>query len=1030
MSEALHFHDEAALLERLSRGLHKHGREAVFLVGAPMSAPVTPGSPGVPDAEGIIELIRREFEDEPSQMSSLQAVLSGARERRYQQAFLFLQGRRGQKTANEIVRRAVMASRIPGSRFVGSDLSGFGDDEYRQMDLDVSGWALRSGAEALGKLASRYPERFGRAILTTNFDPLVEVAIRRAGGVCSRTVLHSDGNLAQTEVSGCHVIHLHGYWYGSDTLHTARQLGQSRPRLQASLGSLLRNRSVVVCAYGGWDDTFTDSLMSIVRDDAAYPEILWAFHSKSPSLSSSLLAGLAPGIDRGRVDLYSGIDCHTFLPKLYEVWAGFQANQLPLVPLQSNPVRVSEVIQEQFRIAGSREHVLEGDEEDRPPVVEICVGRERELKTVRDSDAKVVFLTGLGGEGKSTIAAKYFAEAQTSKSFSLFVWRDCKEERERFENQLASVIERLSGGRISGADLAKQDAASVIETLMGFVRRTRVLFVFDNVDHYVDLEGGRMTGTPDLFIKALLSSDLRCRVIFTCRPEVTYDHPAALSCRLAGIGLDATYQLFSERGATSAAREIEDAHEFTDGHAFWLDLLAIQVVKRAPAISLATLLSEVRAGGGTLPDKTLQSIWSTLKEREQLVLRAMAETVKPATETEIGDYLQREITFNKVMKALRALRALNLIVVKRRPSATDVIELHPMVRQFVRHNFTPRERLTFIDAIIHVYKRVMGRHKLELSEQPPFSILQYWTQNAELDIEAGRFGEAFSTLAEAAQAFISSAYAREFSRTTRRLLSAVDWVTQYPNFKAFDIVFRVHVRILSYLGEYSEVAGLLTAFERTVANKDARYILFCELRCFENWVRGEFVSAVEWGERGQRLKESGVDTKYEVGYSLALAERDAGHPDSALQYFLAGRSLSEVVDPDELDEKRDGAHYGNIGRCLHLMGQVDAALVCYQKSALLLERKPSAESVLNQGFARAWIGELLVAREQYRLADVFFRAAYKKWKDISPPRATNVMKLSVQVKAKIPAGHRVDEDGVEKICLDWILGRNLDRALS
>ncbi|HYM77224.1 MAG TPA: SIR2 family protein [Candidatus Dormibacteraeota bacterium] len=1026
MSAVFHFHDESALLERLSRGLKKHGREAVFLVGAPMSAPDSPTAPGVPDAEGMIELIRSEFADEPSQLAVLNNVLNGARDRRYQQAFLFLQGRRGQKTANEIVRRAVLASRTPGSGFVGSNLSGFGDDEYRQMDLDVSGWSLRAGTDALGKLVARYPERFGRAVLTTNFDPLVEVAIRRHAGTCSRTVLHSDGNLAQTEVSGCHVIHLHGYWYGSDTLHTARQLGQSRPRLQASLAALLRNRLVVVCAYGGWDDTFTESLMSIVRDDAEYPEILWTFRGQGPSLSDSLATGLAPGIDRGRVDLYSGIDCHYFLPKLYELWTelepqtGFPQSQ------QSNPVRVTEELREEFKAVANRQKVLEGDDEDRPPFVEICVGRERELKTVRNSEAKVIFLTGFGGEGKSTVAARYFSEAQLSHLFDVFVWRDCKDERERFENQLASVIERLSGGKISGADLAKQDAASVIGSLMTFVKQTRILFVFDNVDQYVDIEEGLMTGIPDLFIRALLDSNLQSQVVFTCRPEVEYEHTRALSCRLTGIDLDATRQLFTERGAASALDEITDAHRLTNGHAFWLDLLALQVVKRAPATTLSALVSGIRSGQGELPDKTLHSIWSTLKEREQLVLRAMAETVKPETETEIGDYLQREITFNKVMKALRALRVLNLVVVKRRPNSLDLIELHPMVRQFVRQNFTPRERLTFIDAIIHVYQRLIGKHKSELSERPPLSILQYWTQNAELDIEAGKFEEAFLTLAEAAQAFISSAYSREFSRTVRRLLSSVDWVARHAEFSAFDAVFRVHARILGYLGEYSEVEFLLADFERTVPNKDARYIFYCELRCYFNWVKGDFTSAVEWGGKGKRLKDSGVDTTRDVSGSLALAERDAGHAESALQYFLHGRSLDEVTDPEELDEEQDGAHYGNIGRCLHFMGQIDAALVCYQKSALLLERKPSAESVLNQGFARAWIGELLVAREQYRLADVFFRAAYKKWEDVSPPRAANVLKLSTQVITKIRGPHTLEEDDIEKTCLDWILGRNLD----
>ena len=101
------------------------------------------------------------------------------------------------------------------------------------MEADLDGWALTRGTEALGGLISKYPERFGGSLLTTNFDPLFEVAIRRVGGKLFRTILHSDGYLGQTQGEGCHVIHLHGYWYGSDTLHTIQQL---RPLLSKLAG--------------------------------------------------------------------------------------------------------------------------------------------------------------------------------------------------------------------------------------------------------------------------------------------------------------------------------------------------------------------------------------------------------------------------------------------------------------------------------------------------------------------------------------------------------------------------------------------------------------------------------------------------------------------------------------------------------------------------------------------------------------------------------------------------------------------------
>ena len=1028
METDYHFHDEDALLERLVKGLKRRSQEVVFLVGSPLSAPSEPGLPGVPGVNGVIDLIRSEFAEDANQLALLEQALSRAVSKRYQEAFLFLQGRRGQQTVNEIIRDAVLKAWTGHPHRITNRANP--DDVCRAMDLDIRGWAIGPGIEALGRLIAAYADAFGKSILTTNFDPLLEVSIRRAGGNYFRTTLHADGNLAQTEGTGCHVIHLHGYWYGSDTLHTPRQLTQPRPRLRASLSALLRNKLVIACGYGGWDDSFTEALMEVVRDDTAYPEIIWTFHAVRPIIGDELAGRLAPGIDRGRITLYSGIDCNQFLPKLYSVWSTLERPIHLTAPGRSNLVRVTQSVAEQIITKPIPKTVLEGDDEDRPPLIELCVGRDQGLQTIRESQSKVIFITGIGGQGKSTLAAKYYSECQNTLShFSLLVWRDCKEESERFETQIASVIERLSEGKIGGKDLAQQSVVSLVESLLSHIDGTDVLFVFDNVDHYVDLDKRRMLESADIFITTLLSSSVRSQVIFTCRPSVEYNTPASLSIRLEGIDLEAARSLFSARNAGSNPVEVEAAHRLTDGHAFWLDLLAIQVAQRTPGRDLSSLLSEIRAGGGPLPATALNSIWSTLKDREQAVLRLMAETVKPESEVVIADYLSGSLTFNKVAKALRALRSLNLIVIKRRPKGPDLLELHPLVRNFVRQSFPQKDRASYIGKIIRVYKGTIGRIKHRLTERPPLSVLLYWTQNAELDIVVGNIDDAFATLMEVCGAFLMSAYPRELARITRLLFSSIDWVSEHAKFASFESVFYSHIRILSHLGKTKEVDSLLDEYERTVPNRDVRYIRYCELRCNSLWFRYAFAEAVEWGERGQNLFEaSGVDSKLSAGitHSLALAERDAGRPELALPIFLDGRALAEVVDPDELDEKRGDHHYGNIGRCLHFMGQIDSALVCYQKSALLIERSQETVNITNKGYARAWIGELLAGREELTLAYAFLRSAFRLWEQVAPPKALAVSRQIMEIEAR--AGNRFDikDSEIDKVCLEWILGGDVE----
>jgi tetratricopeptide (TPR) repeat protein len=357
----------------------------------------------------------------------------------------------------------------------------------------------------------------------------------------------------------------------------------------------------------------------------------------------------------------------------------------------------------------------------------------------------------------------------------------------------------------------------------------------------------------------------------------------------------------------------------------------------------------------------------------------------------------------------------------------DLLELHPLVRRFIRTTFSELERRSFIDRLLHFYRNFMGKNKSRLSERPTFTTLQYWTQTAELDVAASRFPDAFLTLAEAANPFTGSPFSREFCRVARLLFNSVEWVENHREYKGFDEVFAAYVRMLSHLGEYSEADDLLEKYAMTVLEKDSRYIRYCDMRCYNKWLRGDYQGAITWGQMGKRLAEStGVDTSTDISLNLALAERDSGKPEVALTTFLGALKLSELIDPDEFDESVGSHHYGNIGRCLHLMGQVEPALVCYQKSAIFLEKELHAHSLMNQGYIRLWIGELLVARKQPRVGLAFLHAACGKWELIAPPKVQEIHKLMYHVKRRELLEFCSSPDECESIAKNWISGQQSD----
>jgi hypothetical protein len=428
VTEKFDFYDCEALMDRLV-SLREQGTQVTFVVGSGLTSPAGPGQPGVPSVAGVIHLIRESFST--TEQAKFDAALSSAANP-YQEAFRFLLGRRGQKAANGIIKKAVALARRPSS-VLDNNLPAYeittdtADESCRGFDHDYSGWILTPGVEGLGRLVAMQSSPFGRMVLTTNFDPLIGASIALHGGSSFRSFLYRDGSLSQTDGPGTHIVHLHGYWYGSDTLHTPQQLLQDRPQLKASLAHLLRGRVIVVMAYGGWDDAFTQTMMSVVLEDSSFPEIIWCFFDIDPHITPHFLSLFQPGLTRGSVTLYSGVDVHRFLPALADAWG---AARTPVTDLSNDGKDVSDrttvvettspevVLHNPYR--GRLVEAIE--REDNPPFVEFLVGRDEDAHYLRSDHYKAAFITGFGGQGKSALVAQFFAPMTKRRDISRFAF--------------------------------------------------------------------------------------------------------------------------------------------------------------------------------------------------------------------------------------------------------------------------------------------------------------------------------------------------------------------------------------------------------------------------------------------------------------------------------------------------------------------------------------------------------------------------------------------------------------------------------
>ena len=298
----------------------EEARPLAILAGSGLTAGAVPG------VNEIINAIRKAMSpDDASEIDIRLAKLPEA-SLKYQEAFTFLSLRRP-----PIFRdRIITASTLRAYRKPITNRADLAPNKLPEYEMDVDNWDLPQGVEALGRIWSGLSPRIRGPILTTNFDPLCEVAIQKAGGHVVPRIMDSDGAFlrdVQASVTLPQVVHLHGYWRDSATLSMTTQLTLERPALEGSIRALLNQYTLLVLGYGAWRDALSRQIVRVIREQQARElDILWCYYGSSDELARDLdnnevLTALfqAPG----NIQFYTSIDVNRALPILEQEIASY-----------------------------------------------------------------------------------------------------------------------------------------------------------------------------------------------------------------------------------------------------------------------------------------------------------------------------------------------------------------------------------------------------------------------------------------------------------------------------------------------------------------------------------------------------------------------------------------------------------------------------------------------------------------------------------------------------------------------------------
>lgn len=214
------------------------------------------------------------------------------------------------------VMRAIRAAVLQACEDVRpEDVAAVANDREKCQDLERDGtWRVPTGYQRFARFFSDLNGRVRGPVITTNFDPLIEIALRREGIESMAYPVPTDAAPTIEQLDQfVHqpVLHIHGHWTGAATSNAPTRITAPRPRLDQLLQRLLIDSVVLVVGYSGWLDGFMRSLRSrIIHDaDSLQAQVLWAAYDSD----AAVVVGDGPLkelVEAPGFSLYLGVDGH------------------------------------------------------------------------------------------------------------------------------------------------------------------------------------------------------------------------------------------------------------------------------------------------------------------------------------------------------------------------------------------------------------------------------------------------------------------------------------------------------------------------------------------------------------------------------------------------------------------------------------------------------------------------------------------------------------------------------------------------
>ncbi len=315
-------------------------------------------------------------------------------------------------------------------------------------------------------------------------------------------------------------------------------------------------------------------------------------------------------------------------------------------------------------------------------------------KKLIQSDITAIALTGIGGIGKSTLAALVYryTEEQRQAGKSSFtapsLWLRI-DPSVTLVDILGNLCNALDTPLPDVSVLSPQNQATILLNLLNRVDKPR-LVVLDQFENILTEDGQALPDRPGIgeWIDALNSQPSTCRILLTSRPvpQGTYDAPSTFlrPYQVEGLSEAEGIELLRKRNVNATDAEMRLAVTRCDGHALSLSLLASLLQKHN--LLLSTLLNDphyTQLWAGKIALKLLDIIY---KEQLDTMKRMLLAAFSVYREPVLFDAAQAILENSTEIETSQAETALDRLLTQYLLQATGEgrYQPHAIVAEYAR----------------------------------------------------------------------------------------------------------------------------------------------------------------------------------------------------------------------------------------------------------------------------------------------------------------------------------------------------------